>query len=134
MSHYEREIVELHEFFQAWFNGDLPDTDASFQRFAGTMGPDFAIVSPGGQLSGRDPLLKGLRSMHNARQGSRIWIENVVLRQEIGDMLIVTYEEWQQTPDTEARGRLSTVVFQKQAGLPNDLLWLHVHETWLPQG
>ncbi|MGM0558975.1 MAG: hypothetical protein ACQEVA_21500 [Myxococcota bacterium] len=29
---FEREIVALHDFFQAWFRGDLPETDETFAQ------------------------------------------------------------------------------------------------------
>jgi len=34
--------------------------------------------------------------------------------------------------DGVENGRLSSVLFQQQLNLPNNLLWLYVHETWLP--
>ena len=131
MDNYEREIVELHQFFEDWFTGRLPNDDAAFARFADTMAPDFHIVSPSGRLTARPDLLAGLRGAYNAWNAGRIWIENVQVRAAYGDISIVTYEEWQSTGDGE-RGRLSTVVFRADANAVNGLLWLHVHETWLP--
>ena len=44
---YQTEIIELHRFFEKWFNGDLPDNDESFSRFSEVMALEFVIVSPG---------------------------------------------------------------------------------------
>jgi len=126
---FEREIVELHQFFMDWFNSKLENTDAEFARFADTVGPDFHIVSPSGQLTDRETLLTQLRGAYGARPGAKLWIENAALRTQIGDIAIVTYEEWQ-TNNRETTSRMSTAVFQKTATAPNGLLWLHVHETW----
>ena len=60
-----------------------------------------------------------------------MWIERAQLRFDSADLLVATYEEWHQTGD-RTTARISTGVFRHEAGAPNGLLWLHVHETWLP--
>ena len=92
------EIEELHQFFQDWFNGVLPETDASFARFAEVMAADFEMVAPNGRATTITALQPALRHRYNS---------------------------WQ-------NGRLSSVLLQIQPDLPNGLLWLYVHETWLP--
>ena len=128
----KREIEELHQFFQDWFNGDLPETDDSFARFVNVMAADFEMVSPNGRSTTITNLQPALRSRHNSWQNGRIWIENVRVHWQKGDLLLVVYEEWQAV-DGEENGRLSSVLFQQQSNLPNNLLWLYVHETWLPK-
>jgi hypothetical protein len=126
------EIEDLHNFFVAWFNGHLPQTDAAFARFADVMAPGFTIVDPSGTIQDRESLLAGLHAAHNARPGIRIWIESVRIRQHTDDLIVATYEEWQQLPDQSPRGRISTVILRAADNTPNGLVWLHVHETWLP--
>ena len=125
-----KEIEELHQFFQDWFNGVLPETDASFARFAEVMAEDFEMVAPNGRSVAISSLLPALKSRHISWQNGRIWIENVRVRWQKGDLLLAVYEEWQAVDGVE-NGRLSSVFFQVQQGLPNNLLWLYVHETWL---
>jgi len=127
-----REIEELHQFFQDWFNGDLPQTDESFVRFADVMAADFEMVSPNGRSTTISNLQPALRQRYGSWQNGRIWIENVRVHWQKGDLLLVVYEEWQ-VVDGEKNGRLSSALFQQQPDLPNDLLWLYVHETWLPK-
>jgi hypothetical protein len=62
-----------------------------------------------------------------------MWIAQAALVAEQGGLVLATYEEWQRQADGSGSGRLSSVVFRQQPGTPNGLLWLHVHETWLPQ-
>ena len=132
-----REIVELHQFFEDWFNAALAPTDESFGRFASVIADDFVMVTPGGSLVERAPLVAGLRASHGRWRGQepvgRIWIENVRVHRilEGGDLAIATYEEWQEIAGEEIRGRLSTVVLRVKEWAPNGLEWLHVHETWL---
>ncbi len=131
---FKKEIVELHQFFQDWFNGTIPNDEATFARFANVLDASFAIVSPAGKLATRDALLSGLHKAyaHSEQNPGRIWIENVVVRQEEAGFILVTYEEWQSFNDV-TNGRYSTVIFIPSANSPNGLHWLHVHETWLPK-
>jgi len=126
----QTEIVALHQFFQGWFTGMLPQTADAFARVADVLHADFAIISPAGKLTARDPLLAGLHDVYGRRTQFRIWIENVRLHHHVDDVLVATYEEWQQDA-SQTTARLSTVIFHTKLGLPNGLQWLHVHETWL---
>lgn len=133
-SHVEREVVELHQFFQDWFNGQLDDTDDAFARFDGALAPGFVIVGPDGGARGREDILRIVRESHSSAAGDapiRIWIEDVHIHRREGDLTFATYEEWQERAGEEPRGRISTVVFKDDEGGPNALRWLHVHETWL---
>ncbi len=132
MRHIKKEIVELHQFFEDWFTGSLKDTDRGFNRLSGVISGDFEIISPSGQTTRRNNLLKAVNQAYASRKAYRIWIENVRSR-SLGDGLyLATYEEWQEV-EGKTRGRLSTVIFRDQPGTPNGLLWLYVHETWLPE-
>jgi len=126
-----KEVVELHAFFQQWFAGELPQTDEAFNRFASVIAKSFHIVSPAGRLMHRAAILEAVRSPHNSGGGGvKIWIKNYRRRSTVGEVALVTYEEWQREGD-ETRGRLSSALFRVKPSTPNDLQWLHVHETWL---
>ena len=127
----EREVHELHDFFQAWFCGNIPQTDAQFRRVKDALGAGFALISPGGQLAEREPILESIYAGYGQRSEMRIWIEKFRLHHEVGNIVVATYEEWQ-TIDGETTARLSTVLFQKKVAAPNGVAWLHVHETWCP--
>ena len=92
----EKEVIELHQFFQDWFNGVIPNTDEQFARFADVMADSFGMVPPNGRFISRTPLLDGLRSSYGRSQQSpgHIWIENFVTRQAGPDWLFAAYEEW----------------------------------------
>lgn len=130
---WHAEIVELHDFFQGWLGGTLPATDEAYARLVDTQASEFVIVTPGGERIPGPALLLQLRSAHGSRPGWRMWIENAELRFAQGGLTVATYEEWQQRADGTVTGRLSTVVFRDQPDTPNGLIWLHVHETWLPE-
>jgi hypothetical protein len=129
------EVVELHQFFQDWFNATLAPSEDEFRRFSSVMAERFVIISPNGELTERDELLERLRAAHGiwaemSRPG-RIWIENLQVRHQVGDQILVLYEEWQEI-EGESRGRLSTALFRRREDAPNGVEWVHVHEVWLP--
>jgi hypothetical protein len=126
-----KEIEELHQFFQDWFNGVLPETEAGFAPFPTALGESFTIVSPQGTVADRQQILEMLWAGYGKQVGVRIWIEGVRVSFVGNGVALAMYEEWQENVAREmpAKGRLSSVLFQKE----NDkLTWLHVHETWLP--
>jgi hypothetical protein len=128
----DREIRELHQFFEEWFAGSLVESDEAFARFSDVLTDGFTIVTPGGVELDRQAIMDAVRTGHGSDAGARIWIERVQIRHALGKTVVATYEEWQQSTGQAAKGRLSTVVFARDASTPNGLVWLHVHETWLP--
>ena len=125
----EREIIELHEFFEHWFRGELPDDDESFSRFADVMAADFVLVRPEGTESTRADLMHSLRTAHGCDPGAAIQVTGIRRVADSGELLVARYEEIQETADGATR-RLSTVIFRRREGAPNGLAWVRVHETW----
>lgn len=125
----EKEVRELHRFFQDWYRGDLEDQ--AFEHFSGVLGEGFTIILPDASVLARETIVDAVRTQKGSDKRARLWIENVRLNQSGDDFLIATYEEWQSGEDGLARGRLSTVVFTRDEDMPNGLVWRHVHETWL---
>lgn len=132
----EREVVELHQFFQEWFKGDLANSDESFTRLSSVIAQGFSIISPQGKKVSRDSLLNTLRDAYGAYSGDdrsfRIWIKNFDVAFVAKDVLLATYEEWQDL-DGEENSRTSTVLFHRNESTPNGVEWIHVHETMLSQ-
>jgi len=128
---YEREIIELHQFFEGWFNGVLPDTDAAYSRVETVLAPGMILITPDANLSQRDELLQNIRASHNTQAEFKLWVENIVLRSEENGLIVATYEEWQKRDNLPQTARLSTAIFKADAAAVNGLAWLHVHETWI---
>ena len=128
------EIVELHAFFQVWFNGKLEKNEETFNRFPGAVGDKFTLITPSGQKHRRNDIIRLVWDAHASRKNTdtamKIWIENFEFKELSKDIFLVTYEEWQKI-DAENKGRLSTAIFQKCENEFNGIKWLHVHETWL---
>lgn len=129
----EREIRELHRFFERWFRGEVQRDDTVFARLVDALAPSFQLISPRGVRDDRDAVLEGVRGAHGKRDADfRIRIENVDVRIDAAPLCLVTYEEHQHTEDGWTR-RLSSALFQQVPDSPCGVQWLHVHETWLPE-
>ena len=128
-----REVLELHRFFQDWFNAARPDEDASFARFEKVLAADFEIIGPGGELVNRDTVLQAVRGGHgrDPERKFRIEIRNMESRTVADGVVLVTYEE-HQADATGTRAWLSSAVFRMRAEMPNGVEWVHVQETFLP--
>ncbi len=131
----EREVREFHAFLRDWLVGAVPRTAETFSRFSDVMGGGVEVISPRGTVTGRDALVSEFEALHGelaADAGAfNIWIESFRCRWAEGDHAMVTYEEWHQRGDDKS-ARLSTALFRREEATPCGVLWLHVHETWLP--
>jgi hypothetical protein len=131
---YEKEILELHQFFEAWFKANLDKNEENFGRFSDVLSERFAMVTPSGELLDREDILdnvmRGFGTHKDADSPFRIWIKNVNLILQTDDIAIATYEEWQEAK-TQVTARISTAFFQRVEGKPNNMVWLRVHETWM---
>lgn len=123
------EIIQLHEFFERWYLGELADTDAEFERCSRALAPDFLWISPDGDIHEGGNVLPIIRQAHGSRKSFRLWVEGPVCRMARDNLYLFTYEEWQQSEGTTTR-RISSALLQSQPSAPNGVVWLHVHETW----
>lgn len=131
-----REIVELHRFFEEWFNGRLPDDDASFSRLTAALADDFLMITPEARPVRRAELVKQLRSMNGYYQQddkpSAIWIKDIEGEPLSDSLCLMRYREWQGNSDrSDGKGRLSSAIFKRWDEAPNGVQWLYLHETWI---
>jgi hypothetical protein len=133
----QREVVELHGFLVNWMTGAVPRSAAAFARFADVLADGFALISPRGEITERRALLRELEAVHGAHRtddvGFRVEVREFRHRRTEGALCLVTYEEWQHVSGTTT-GRISSAWFRARSDTPHGVEWLHVHETWLPDG
>lgn len=132
----EDEVRELHAFFQAWFRGELPQTNNRLKRLEDALGADFQLVAPDGSVRSRAAVIDGVDDRHGAQRDAdmpfRIEVESVAACFERDDICLLTYEEHQRTA-SEWRGRRSSALFERAEGAPSRVRWRHLHETWLDE-
>ena len=119
-------IVELHDFFAAWYRGD---EGADLGVMEAALGDEFRLVTPKATVVPRGAIIDATRDQHGAYPSARIEIRPVRCSQVRG-LHLSTYEEWQYD-DEERPARLSTAVLSTT---DNGWQWHVVHETWLDQG
>jgi hypothetical protein len=128
---YEQEVIELHQYFEDWLAGEAPIDAGTFNRLARAIAPDCVIINPDGTSTSGEALLAQMHTASGSRPNWRMWVQDIRLQFQVGDLYIVTYEEWHQRGD-ETTGRLCTAILQTNSDAPLGLVWRHVHETWLP--
>lgn len=126
------ETHRLHRWLEAWLTGAAANDEATFTPFAAAIDPGFEIVSPRGTRTNGSDVIAEIRGAHGAAPADlKIWVENAAIAHVAGDHAVMTYEEWHES-GAERSARLATVVYRDAPDAPGGVLWLHVHETWLP--
>lgn len=133
----EREIQDFHRFLEDWLSGRIPDDDETFGRVTAVLADPFEITSPSGETRDRaaviDDLKRGYGIYGNTDSPFVIRIDAVRPRFSGTDYCLLTYEEHQRIEGTHTTRR-STVMFEAADGPENGVAWLHLQETWTPDG
>lgn len=131
----EKEIVDLHRFFESWFKSSVEKNQDVFQRLGLVLHEDFSLVFPNGELIDRQGVLDRVFRAHGLESANpryfRIWIDKIQCRYESQDRCLMTFEEWHED-NGSISARISSAWFQSLKEMPNEVQWLHLHETWLP--
>jgi len=127
MDAWHREIVELHDFFEAYFLGTLPADDV---HRLDVLADDFTFVGPDGSRSTREQTVGAITAGHAHTESLRITVTDAELLVDGGDTVVARYVENHEL-SSGSNHRVSTVVFSRDDAAPNGLSWRTVHETWL---
>lgn len=128
MQAWEQEIRELHDVFEQYFLGVVPN---DLGRVEAALAPEFSMSGPNGDESSRESVIASLQNGYAHTDSLTIAIEEPQLLLNEPAMVIASYIEVHQLPSATNRRR-STVVFRPDASCPNGLAWLRVHECWIP--
>ncbi len=124
-----QEIVAFHAAIQRWFAGAETDP-VGFRRIAGALASDFSMTTPDGRRIAEPLVTEWLAGARGCRSSDfRIWIEQVRLVVEHGDIAVLIYDECQHVDGKDTR-RQATAVFRRSPAAPLGVQWLRVHETW----
>ena len=130
------EIVRLHDAFVAWFTGSCDSSGDTYERTIGSvLSPSFSMVTPSGSVIPANLLHERLQAAYgsHSEHGMAIEIKNVEVVSSSGSGNLLRYEEWQRSgsPEVVETARQSTAFFQ-ESGPTKLIIWVHVHETWMP--
>lgn len=120
------EVVRLHRFFDAWYNGKK---GLRIGEFGDAMDPLFTIVGPDGHVIDRETIIAAVENSFG-KGGVRIAVESFAVIEGDG-YVVCRYDEVQTTPSGSTT-RLSTAVMEPDNEAPGGYRWLTVHETWAP--
>lgn len=129
MESWEREIVELHEHFEAYFLGTIDSLD----RVEAALAPEFTMAGPDGGVAPRAKVMSALLAGHAHATSLRISISDTALLAAGDEFVVASYVENHELAD-RSNHRRTTVVFVKETAAPNGLQWLRAHETWIDRG
>lgn len=125
------EILELHRFFEDWFNSRIPEQEESLNHVKAALSDEFTMVTPSAILLKRSEVISNIRSAYGLYlredKPSTIEIKNMRGRLMGTGICLMIYEEWQ-----DSKGRLSSALFKNAKGTPNEVAWLHLHEVRIP--
>jgi hypothetical protein len=118
------EVIRLHSFFDAWYNGQ---ESLTMDEFADAMDRQFTIVGPDGRVVSRDAIIAAVRDGF-ASGGVGIRVENFDVVERDG-YSVCRYDEVH-TSGEGTTTRISTAVLEPDTEAPGGFRWMSVHETW----
>ncbi len=124
-----REVVALHQFFEAWFRADggAPDF-ASCER---ALSAEFRMVAPNGEVHDRDTVIERLRrALGTFPSDFRIVVIDPAAIWASDRAVLLEYTEEQYRDGLSTRRR-STAFFLASPTSPRGVEWRHLQETWM---
>ena len=129
------DLEDLFAFFAEWISGRCrKDPTLWRERAQRRQAADFFYVMPGGGTFEGAAIDRIMFDLHGTNPAFRIRLRNVAVRHRVGDLVVVTFEEWQRgaiqssSPDN---ARLSSAVLRDR-GPADGFELLQLQETWLP--
>lgn len=128
----QKEIEELHQFFEQWYNGVIPCSKDHLTRLENSLSYNFNLITPEGKLFDKETIVDIVKRAYGTRKEHQliIWTKNFQFKELTPNYMMVIYEEWQKINEIDV-GRISTAIFRKNNLINSGVEWLHVHETWL---
>lgn len=126
---YEKEFIEMHDFFRAWFRGEVEKTGSVFERMDNACAEGFVLITAAGKVLERDAVLKRFFDMHGTIPNYEFWIENARIRHQHGDITICTFNNEEADVRTGEDVVTTTAVFREEESAPNGVVFLLVQDT-----
>ena len=125
-----QEVIDVHVLIEQCFRGEVNDPISAKKTFLDHFHPDFYMITPAGTVIQKGGLDQWFSNAIGTRAGNNITIVNCVARLVTPETVMVTYEEEQRFAN-EFLKRTSTAIFVPKPNSNKELLWLHLHETWI---
>jgi len=129
MNRYEKEFIEMHDFFRAWFWGEVEKTEAEFSRMSNVCAEGFTLVTAAGKILNRDMVLESYFDQHGMHPKYNYWIEHGTVRQQFGDITICTFKVEEGEKRTREHVMITTATYAEHEFAPNGVVFLYVQDT-----
>lgn len=127
----ETEVMELHEFFEGWYNGGIARSEENFARLTNVLADDFQLITATGFTVNKALLITLMKGGHGTKQDLNMRIEKISQRVQGENLCVLTYEEYGNT-EGGLKKVLVSAVLRRAPEKRNGLEWLHVHEVNVP--
>jgi hypothetical protein len=121
-----REILEIHELFQAWYQGVLPEGDLS-SKIGVRLAEDFCMTFPDGSVHTKADLLAMMQADWGNDSKYRIVISDIVMLDAKDSLCWVTYTESQYWYGAEEANLVIHAVSSLRRS-PEGWLWVSIYE------
>lgn len=127
----ETEVMELHKFFEAWYNGGIARSEENFSRLTNVLADDFQLITATGFTVNKALLVTLMKGGYGTKQDLNMRIEKISQRVQGENLCVLTYEEYGNT-ESGLKKVLVSAVLRRAPEKRNNLEWLHVHEVNVP--
>jgi hypothetical protein len=124
---WQRAVIELHEFFEAWIRG-LCDR-AALTELEQALAGDFSMIVPSGALITRSEVIDRIGASHGSHPGLTIRVDGFSTLVVADPIVVGRYIEHHDGAGAATTLRVATAVL-RHVGDRGPLQWVTVHETW----
>ena len=126
----QKEIVQIHQYFENWYNGSCSKDDAEFDlNVSNRFCDNFKIVMPDGTLYQKNEILSVIKDGFGTSRDFKIEIKMISAEAIEKDIFLALYEEWHTEPGSNKEGRIAAVILKKNDQCLLGFEWVHCHES-----
>ncbi|KAL9242550.1 hypothetical protein vseg_016540 [Gypsophila vaccaria] len=127
------EIVKFYLFYERWRRGEVENSEAYYSSLKSVCHPLGVFVHPTGQEFSLYECIDNMRKCYGDHQGKkhRIWIDRLLPTRISDDAWLVRFDKWELSGEELQCCVVTTLLKSKSPDCLTDLLWEHVHQTWL---
>ena len=126
MNEIEREILKIHELFQAWYNGTIEQN--SLVEIESKLSDSFYIVFPDATKNSKNDLTRMMEKDYGNDTSYRIEIKEIKVNLLTESVYLASYQEWQfWDNEEEPQLKLQTTAVLREDN--NMVEWMAIHET-----
>jgi catechol 2,3-dioxygenase-like lactoylglutathione lyase family enzyme len=130
------ELEATHGFLDEWLMGACAQQRQVLdERLVKRLEPDFSMISVSGRSLARDQFVQRLERNYGSTPNLRSEIRYLRLISDSGGLVVASYEDWRRDWNNQSLSndsRLSTAIFRRNPLDRNELRWLHLHRSGLP--